>query len=78
MATGRENGALGGDGPMHGHEEHGLPAQIEQFEEMMERAREELDHYVERATGFIRERPLVAVGGAIAIGWLIGRLASRR
>lgn len=72
---GRENGAIHGNGP---DEESALPARMEELEETLARAREELDHYVERAAEFIRERPVASVAGAVALGWLIGRIASRR
>lgn len=72
---GRENGAIHGNGP---DEQPMLPARMEELEETLARAREELEHYVERAAGFIRERPVASVAGAVALGWLIGRIASRR
>ncbi len=44
----------------------------------MEHARVVLDDFNERAKAFIRERPGTAILGAIAVGYLIGKLASRR
>lgn len=49
-----------------------------QIEETLDRARAELERYTEVAADFIRERPVVAVAGAVAIGFLIGKLVSRR
>lgn len=69
------DGGMNGNGPA---ETPMMPAKMEELQETLERAREELDHYVERASDFIRERPVVAVVGAVAVGWLIGRIASRR
>jgi ElaB/YqjD/DUF883 family membrane-anchored ribosome-binding protein len=36
------------------------------------------DRAVEAATEFIRERPVAALVGAVALGWVVGKLASRR
>lgn len=47
-------------------------------DEALDRARAEMDRYVGMAADFIRERPVAAVAGAIAIGFVVGRLASRR
>jgi ElaB/YqjD/DUF883 family membrane-anchored ribosome-binding protein len=49
-----------------------------QIQEALENARAELDRYLSTAADFIRERPVVCVAGAVAVGYLIGKLASRR
>jgi ElaB/YqjD/DUF883 family membrane-anchored ribosome-binding protein len=49
-----------------------------QIQQAMENARREIEGYVETAADFIRERPVACVAGAVAIGYLIGKLASRR
>jgi ElaB/YqjD/DUF883 family membrane-anchored ribosome-binding protein len=49
-----------------------------QVQRAIENARAELEGYVEAAADFIRERPVVCVAGAVAIGYLIGKIASRR
>jgi ElaB/YqjD/DUF883 family membrane-anchored ribosome-binding protein len=49
-----------------------------QLEEAMENARAELDRYVSMASDFIRERPVACIAGAVAVGFLVGKLASRR
>jgi ElaB/YqjD/DUF883 family membrane-anchored ribosome-binding protein len=79
-----------GSGTRHGSNggEHGAPAagaegmisdeQREQLEAAMENAKAQVDHYVEAAATFIRERPVVAIAGALAIGYIVGKLASRR
>ncbi len=41
-------------------------------------ARVEMDRYVSVAADFIRQRPVVCIAGAVTIGYLIGKLASRR
>lgn len=72
---GRDGDTINGNGAA---EPPMTQARMEELQETLERAREELDHYVERASDFIRQRPVVAVVGAVAAGWLIGRIASRR
>ncbi len=49
-----------------------------QLQQALENAREEVERYVETAADFIRERPVLCVAGAVAIGFAIGKLASRR
>lgn len=49
-----------------------------QIQQAMEEARAQLDVYVEQAAGFIRQRPVVCLAGALAVGYLVGKLASRR
>jgi hypothetical protein len=44
----------------------------------LDTAQEGLERALDAATGFIRERPVAALLGAVAVGWLIGKLASRR
>lgn len=73
-----EHDGRGINGSAPDEEQAMAQARIEELQERIERAREELDHYVERAADFIRERPVAAVAGAVALGWLIGRIASRR
>lgn len=43
----------------------------------MEHARMVFDELNERAIAFIRARPGTALLGALAIGWVVGRIASR-
>jgi ElaB/YqjD/DUF883 family membrane-anchored ribosome-binding protein len=49
-----------------------------QIQEAIENARAELDHYVSTAADFIRQRPVACVAGAVAIGFIVGKIASRR
>ena len=41
-------------------------------------AREQLDHGIECSRDYVKERPLQSVGYAVAIGFLVGLLTSRR
>lgn len=54
------------------------PPEAAQLQEVMEKARDEVERYVETAADFIRERPVMCVAGALAIGFLVGKIASRR
>ena len=51
---------------------------LSQFEERLSHLREALTDFNERAVVFIRERPVVSVVGAVAIGYVVGRSAARR
>ncbi len=54
-------------------------AQIEErIEQTVAAAREQVEQAIETAAQFIRERPVLSVAGAVAIGYLVGKLASRR
>ena len=44
----------------------------------LEQAKAALTDWNQRAQTFIRERPGTALLGAVALGYLVGRLASRR
>jgi ElaB/YqjD/DUF883 family membrane-anchored ribosome-binding protein len=50
---------------------------IEDAQQLVEQTREAVDQAVEQAATFIRERPIVSLAGALAIGYLLGKLASR-
>ena len=50
----------------------------ERFAPRIEEAKEQLDVMNKRVQGFIRENPGTALIGALGIGYLIGKLASRR
>ena len=49
-----------------------------QLQELVENARAEIDRYVNTAADFIRERPVACVAGALALGFIVGKLASRK
>ena len=50
---------------------------LEDAQQVMEQTRAAVDQAVETASDFIRERPVVCLAGAVALGYLIGKLASR-
>jgi ElaB/YqjD/DUF883 family membrane-anchored ribosome-binding protein len=50
---------------------------IEDAQQVMEQTRAAVDHAVETASEFIRERPIVCLAGAIALGYVIGKIVSR-
>ena len=60
--------------PMHGIR----PQEIaHKLQEQGERLREQLETIDERTRAFVQEHPLVAVGGAVFLGYVIARFASR-
>ena len=46
-------------------------------QEMIEETRAAVDQALEVASGFIRERPILCLAGALAIGYVIGKIVSR-
>ncbi len=59
--------------------ERGGAAQVEAaFEERMEQAWSEMDRYVDAAADFVRQRPVASLAAALAAGFLVGKLVSRR
>jgi hypothetical protein len=54
-----------------------LQAQLQPLNQKLAEARDGLDHLNSRALAFIKERPGTCLLGAIAIGFIIGRLAAR-
>ena len=73
----RESTTNGGTHP----EANGSAALLEdpqaQLTELIENARSEMERYVSTAADFIRARPVACVVGAVAVGFLVGKLASR-
>jgi ElaB/YqjD/DUF883 family membrane-anchored ribosome-binding protein len=49
----------------------------EDAQQMLEQGREAMDQALNTAAEFIRERPIVSLAGALTIGYLLGKLASR-
>jgi ElaB/YqjD/DUF883 family membrane-anchored ribosome-binding protein len=49
----------------------------EDAQHMIEQGREALDQAVDKATAFIRERPIVCLASALAIGYVVGKIVSR-
>jgi len=62
---------------------HGAAARIlsafnpEDAQQMLEQGREAMDQALSTAADFIRERPIACLAGALALGYLIGKIASR-
>ncbi|HTO96986.1 MAG TPA: hypothetical protein VMK66_08095 [Myxococcales bacterium] len=46
-------------------------------QQMLEQGREAVDQALNAASAFIRERPIACLAGALALGWLLGKIASR-
>ena len=44
---------------------------------MVEQTKVAVDQALDQAAEFIRERPIVCLAGALAIGYLVGKLVSR-
>ena len=49
-----------------------------QTDRSMERLKDKAMGFAEQAADFIRERPTAVLIGAVAVGFLVGRVASRR
>ncbi|MGZ6124146.1 MAG: hypothetical protein ACXWLR_04245 [Myxococcales bacterium] len=49
----------------------------EDAQQMLEQGREAVDQALNAASEFIRERPIACLAGALAIGYLLGKIASR-
>ena len=50
---------------------------IEDAQQVIEQTRAAVDHAMETASEFIRERPIFCLAGALAIGYVIGKIVSR-
>lgn len=48
------------------------------LERRYEQTRGQLEAFNERAAVFVRENPVVSIVGAVTLGYVVGRLASRR
>ena len=49
----------------------------EDAQQMFDQGREAIDQALTTAAEFIRERPMACLAGALAIGYLLGKIASR-
>ena len=62
---------------------HGAAAKIlgnfnpDDAQQMLEQGREALDQALNTATEFIKQRPMVCLAGALAFGYLVGKIVSR-
>ena len=50
---------------------------VEDAQQVMEQAREAMDQGLKVASDFIRERPIVCLAGALAFGYIVGKIVSR-
>ena len=50
---------------------------IEDAQQVVEQTREAVDNALGAASEFIRERPIVCLAGALALGYVIGKIVSR-
>lgn len=50
---------------------------VEDAQQVIEQTRVAMDQALETASDFIRERPIVCLAGALAIGYVIGKIVSR-
>jgi ElaB/YqjD/DUF883 family membrane-anchored ribosome-binding protein len=50
---------------------------VDDAAQVMEQTRAALDQALESAGEFIRERPIACLAGALAIGYVIGKIVSR-
>lgn len=55
-----------------------LEQQYREIEQTYDDTRARLEQLNERAANFIRENPGICIVGAVAAGYVVGRLASRR
>jgi ElaB/YqjD/DUF883 family membrane-anchored ribosome-binding protein len=49
----------------------------EDAQQMIEQSRQAVEEAMETAANFIRERPIVCLAGALAFGYLVGKIVSR-
>ena len=52
-------------------------AMVDDAAQMAEQARVALEQVQEQTASFIRERPLLCLAGALAIGYVVGKIVSR-
>ena len=46
-------------------------------QQMVEHTKQAVDQAVEQVSDFIREKPIMCLAGALALGYVIGKIASR-
>jgi ElaB/YqjD/DUF883 family membrane-anchored ribosome-binding protein len=46
-------------------------------QQIIEQTKVAVDQAVEQVSGFIRERPIACLAGALALGYVIGKIVSR-
>jgi len=57
---------------------NGSPLEAPELDEAIERAKAQLHDLDTRARRFIQDQPLIAVGAALAVGYVLGRLLRPR
>ena len=50
---------------------------MQDAQQVIEQTRAAVDQALETASGFIRERPIVCLAGALCLGYVIGKIVSR-
>lgn len=50
---------------------------VEDAQQVMEQTRAALDQALDTAAVFIRERPILCLAGALALGYVVGKIVSR-
>lgn len=50
---------------------------VEDAQQVIDQTRAAVDQALETASTFIRERPIVCLAGALALGYVIGKIVSR-
>ena len=50
---------------------------LEEAQQVIEQTRAAVDSALETAAEFIRERPIACLAGALAVGYVIGKIVSR-
>ncbi len=50
---------------------------VEDAQRMIDETRAAVDRTLETAASFIRERPIACLAGALALGYVIGKIVSR-
>ena len=50
---------------------------VEDAQQVVEQTRAAIDQGLKAASGFIRERPIVCLAGALAFGYIVGKIVSR-
>jgi ElaB/YqjD/DUF883 family membrane-anchored ribosome-binding protein len=50
---------------------------VEDAQQVMEQTRAAMDQALKTASEFIRQRPIVCLAGALAFGYIVGKIVSR-
>jgi hypothetical protein len=61
----------------NGHHAGAMGPITDEAAHMAEQARVALDQAQEQVSAFIRERPLICLAGALALGYVVGKIVSR-